>query len=303
MKRLLNIDGGGVRVYFSLLILQYIEKKTGKQIIDLFDFYSGVSASSIVLGCLLTGHTVNGLIEMFESISKKMFYRTWWDFFTSLNGLLYSKYSDYYIEYEFKKIFQEKRLCQVKKPLCILSYDLISHNPVTFESWSSTNSNIKLWKAIRGSTAAPTYFPPLVYDNYMLIDGGVISNNLSDITYHNAKKLFGPGEKFFQLSIGTGRYLPKITYVPSGLWGWLGLFGVLFSASANYRMGKLLDKPKIPSQSGFFRLDIPLSQDIVLDNYNEFPNMKLIFANWLVHNKCKLDELCNELLIEDDYNV
>ena len=137
----------------------------------------------------------------------------------------------------------------------------------------------------------------------MLIDGGVISNNLSDITYHNAKKLFGPGEKFFQLSIGTGRYLPKITYVPSGLWGWLGLFGVLFSASANYRMGKLLDKPKIPSQSGFFRLDIPLSQDIVLDNYNEFPNMKLIFANWLVHNKCKLDELCNELLIEDDYNV
>jgi len=45
MKRLLNIDGGGVRVYFPLLILDYIEQKTGKNILDLFDYYAGVSAS------------------------------------------------------------------------------------------------------------------------------------------------------------------------------------------------------------------------------------------------------------------
>lgn len=296
MKKLLNIDGGGVRVYWSLLVLEYIENKTGKQIVDLFDYFSGVSASSIVMGCLLTKYSVKELIDVFEIISKKIFYRTWCDVFTSVNGLLYSKYSDYYIEQEFKKIFGDTRLSQVKKPLSILSYDLLSHSPVSFESWSNVNSNIKLWKAIRGSTAAPTFFPPLVYDNRMLIDGGVISNNLSDFTYQSAKKIYGPDEKFLHLSIGTGRYLPKITFKPSGLWAWSGLFGTLFSASANYKMNKLLEKPKIPNQPGFYRFDYILNTDIILDDSNSFEKIKGIFAGWIGQNKSQLDQLCDELI-------
>ena len=39
MKKLLNIDGGGVRVYLSLVILDYIEIKTGKKIVDIFDYF------------------------------------------------------------------------------------------------------------------------------------------------------------------------------------------------------------------------------------------------------------------------
>lgn len=296
MKKLLNIDGGGVRVYWSLLVLEYIENKTGKQIVDLFDYFSGVSASSIVMGCLLTKYSVKELIIMFETISKKMFYRSWCDVFTSFNGILYSKYSDYYIEQEFKKIFEDTRLHQVKKPLSILSYDLISHTPVSFESWSNTNSNIKLWKAIRGSTAAPTFFPPLVYDDHMLIDGGVILNNLSDFTYQSAKNLYGPDEKFLHVSIGTGRYLPKITWKPSGLWAWSGLFGVLFSASANYKMQKLLTKPKIPNQPGFHRFDYILNTDIILDDCNSFGKIKEIFNNWIKYNAEHLDQVCDELI-------
>jgi patatin-like phospholipase/acyl hydrolase len=298
MKKLLNIDGGGVRVYFSLLILQYIEKKTGKQVVDLFDFYSGVSASSIVLGCLLTSHTVDELIDVFETISKKMFYRSWCDILTSFNGLFYSKYSSYYIENEFKKIFQDTRLSQVKKPLSILAYDLISHTPVLFESWNNTISSVKLWKAIRGSTAAPTFFPPLVYDKHMLIDGGIVSNNLSDLARENAKKMYGYKEQILQVSIGTGRYLPKVTYAPSGLWSWTGLFGVLFSAQSNYRMHRLLTKPKVLNQPGFYRFDIVLDQDISLDNYNAFDNMTNIFTKWLECNKTQLDELCWELVCD-----
>ncbi len=296
MKKLLNIDGGGVRVYWSLLVLEYIENKTGKQIIDLFDYFSGVSASSIVMSCLLTKYSIKELINMFENISKKMFYRSWCDVFTSFNGLIYSKYSDYYIEQEFKQIFGETRLHQVKKPLAILSYDLVSHTPVSFESWVDSNSNIKLWKAIRGSTAAPTFFPPFVWNNSMLIDGGVISNNLSDLTYQSAKTLYGPNEKFLHVSIGTGRYLPKITYKPSGLWSWSGLFGALFSASANYRMCKLLTKPKVPNQPGFYRFDYILNSDIILDDCNCFEKIKEIFSQWLIYNQTQLDQLCNELV-------
>ena len=248
------------------------------------------------MGCLLTKYSVKELISMFESISKKMFYRSWCDVFTSFNGILYSKYSDYYIEQEFKEIFGDTRLHQVKKPLSILAYDLLSHSPVSFESWSDENSNIKLWKAIMGSTAAPTFFPPLFYDTHMLIDGGVITNNLSDFTYQSAKKFYGPDEKFLHVSIGTGRYLPKITWKPSGLWAWSGLFGVLFSASANYKMNKLLTRPKIPNQPGFYRFDYVLQTDIILDDSNSFEKIKGIFDTWLVNNKAQLDQLCEELV-------
>ena len=40
MKKLLNIDGGGVRVYMSLLLLDYIETRTNKKIVDLFDYFA-----------------------------------------------------------------------------------------------------------------------------------------------------------------------------------------------------------------------------------------------------------------------
>jgi patatin-like phospholipase/acyl hydrolase len=77
MKKLLNIDGGGVRVYFPLLILNYIEKKTNKKIIDLFDFYSGVSASSIILAGLLTNYSVEEIIKKFKTLSAQIFYKSY----------------------------------------------------------------------------------------------------------------------------------------------------------------------------------------------------------------------------------
>ena len=51
MKKLLNIDGGGVRVYFSLLILNYIEMKTNKnqKLIIIFCTVVGIDDKSVYL--------------------------------------------------------------------------------------------------------------------------------------------------------------------------------------------------------------------------------------------------------------
>lgn len=296
MKKLLNIDGGGVRVYWSLLVLKYIENTTQKKIIDLFDYFTGVSASSIVMGCLLTKYSLDELINLFDQITNKIFYRTYTESLLSLNGLVDSKYSDYYIEQEFKKIYEDMELSQVKKPLTLLSYDILSDTPISFESWNSETSNIKLWQAIRGSTAAPTFFPPFVYNNHMLIDGGILSNNLSEFTYQSAKKYYGQGEQFLHVSIGTGRFLPKINHKPTGLLDWTGLFGMLFSASANYQMYRLLNKPKISNEPGFHRFDFNLQEEICLDDYKSMDKLKGFFNDWICDNAEKLDEICKELI-------
>ena len=119
---------------------------------------------------------------------------------------------------------------------------------------------------------------------------------MSNVAFQNAKKLYGCNEKFIQVSIGTGTYLPKLNYTPCGLWSWCRLIGVLFSASSNYQMHKLLTKPKVLNQPGFYRFDIMLNQDIILDNHHTFDIMRNIFAEWIECNKNKLDELCDELI-------
>ncbi len=198
MKRLLNIDGGGVRVYFPLLILDYIEQKTGKNILDLFDFYAGVSASSIILSGLLTKYSVKEFLKLFKELSKTIFYRSYYYILKSGFGIFNSKYTDYFINQEFEIFFNNLKLSDVKKPLTMLSYDLIDSKPIYFDSYAEDHN---LWEIVRGSTAAPTYFPPYQLDSKLLVDGGIVTNNMSELIFTKALSYYGKEEEFFQLSI------------------------------------------------------------------------------------------------------
>lgn len=303
MKKLLNIDGGGIRIYFSLLILKYIEEKTNRKIIDCFDYFAGVSASSIVLAGLLTRYSVDDMITTFKDIAKKIFYKSYYYSLTSGFGIFNSKYPDYYINEEFKKVFEDMKLSDVKKPLSILTYDLETNKPVSFHSYTSctdtsctSNNNYKLWELVRSSTAAPTYFPPYVLDKYTLIDGGVVTNNLSEYIFINALEHFGKDEEYYQLSIGTGSYIRKFENVPSGLWSWSGsIMDVLFSATSNYEMSTLNKISHFEKLKKYDRVDIELIDPISLDDYTSFDKMDTIFNMWINIYHTDLDKICSEL--------
>ncbi len=297
MKKLLNIDGGGVRVYFPLLIMNYIEKKTNKKIIDIFDFYSGVSASSIILSAILTKYSVEEIIELFKKLSKIIFYKSYFYTLSSGFGLFNSKYSDYYINSEFKNFFAGLKLADAQKPLSILTYDLANSKPICWHSFHDTHKEYELWKLVRGSTAAPTYFPPYVLDSHTLIDGAVVTNNLSELIFTHALVHYGQQEEFLQISIGTGHYNPKIKQIPSGMLSWAGsLINVFFNASASYEMNTLKKISKIENLKHFYRLDITLDEDIMLDDYTAFDKMDLIFVKWLEQNQSLLDDICEKLI-------
>jgi patatin-like phospholipase/acyl hydrolase len=299
MKKLLNIDGGGVRVYFSLLILNYIEEKTNKNIVELFDYYAGVSASSIILAGLLTKYTVKDMLKIFKDISSKIFYRSIYQVITSGFGLFYSKYTDDNINIELKKLLENFKLNDCKKPLAVLTYDLNSSKPICFYSYQDISHDLSqdLWKVIRGSTAAPTYFQPYKLNDYSLIDGGVVTNNLSEMTFLDALNRYGDTEEYFQLSIGTGVYHKKFTETPSGLWSWSGsILDIFFNATSSYEMLSLNKLSKYENLKFFHRVDITLEQDIKLDDYNSFDLMDSIFDEWLENNKDYLDTICDQLV-------
>jgi len=300
MKKILNIDGGGVRVYFPLLILNYIEKKTGEKIIDLFDFFSGVSASAIILSGLLTIYSLEEIIKKFKELSSQIFYKSYFYTIKSMFGVLDSKYPDYYINYEFQKLYKELKISDIKKPFIILTYDLSSSKPKCFHSYHKIDDNnldYLLWELIRSSTAAPTYFPAYQLNNLTLIDGGIVANNLSELSFTHALSHFGNDENFLQLSIGTGNYLPKFNNPPSGLLSWSGpIFDVLFSAASTNDMNKLMKIGRYENLKHFFRLDINLNENILLDDYNAFDKMDIIFNKWLNENKDEIDKICDEII-------
>ena len=47
-RKVLAIDGGGIRGIIPAMVLHYIEEKTGKRIADLFDFIAGTSTGGIL---------------------------------------------------------------------------------------------------------------------------------------------------------------------------------------------------------------------------------------------------------------
>ncbi len=46
----------------------------------------------------------------------------------------------------------------------------------------------------------------------------------------------------------------------------------------------------------FYRLNINLDNDIVLDDYNSFNQMDQIFNKWLEKNQNNLNKICDELI-------
>ena len=56
-KLVLSLDGGGVRGLATVIFLKELEKISGKQIFDLFDFFIGTSAVVLIVMHLVINKT------------------------------------------------------------------------------------------------------------------------------------------------------------------------------------------------------------------------------------------------------
>jgi patatin-like phospholipase/acyl hydrolase len=277
--------------------------KTNKNIVDCFDYFSGVSASSIVLAGLLTKHTVKEMIIKFKEIAGKIFYRSYYHIFTSGFGMFDSKYNDCYINNELQLLFAGMKLHEAKKPLSILTYDMDSCKAMCFYSYKMPSKELSyeldgydMWKIVRGSTAAPTYFNPYKSYGCNMVDGGVVANNMSEMTFIDSINYFGKNEEYLQVSIGTGNYKVKNKEVPSGIWSWSGaIVDTFFSASSSNEMINLDKLSKFENLKSFHRIDIELKQEIPLDCTSSFDIMDTIFEEWLEQNTEYLNGICEDI--------
>jgi len=194
-RKLLAIDGGGIRGVLSLLILKKIEnlliaesKRDDYRLADYFDYVAGTSTGGIIAAGIAMGMSVDAILKFYVNNGAQMFDKA------SLFSRLRAEYNSEPLAQQLKIVFGEKTTLGAPEIETLLL--LVMRNATTDSPWPISNNpfakyndpnhpadNLKfpLWQLVRASTAAPTYFPPEVIDcggkPFIFVDGGVTMYN------------------------------------------------------------------------------------------------------------------------------
>ncbi|WP_013334517.1 patatin-like phospholipase family protein [Gloeothece verrucosa] len=227
VKRILSLDGGGIRGTLSAKILVEIEKalQTHYQdplyrLGDFFDLVGGTSTGSILAAGIAKGLSTTDLLSLYELDGVNIFQKHW---LAQIPGLrkLYNQYDPTNLEKKLLEVFQETTLgdSTLKCYLSITTKNATTGQTRFFDNNQesylySENSQVKLRDIVRASSAAPTFFPPHRFTigqrAYEFIDGGVsLYNNPSFQLFLQAYEKDKLGwevgaDKLLLVSIGTG---------------------------------------------------------------------------------------------------
>ena len=180
VRRILTIDGGGIKGTFPASFLASIEDAIGDSVSNYFDLIVGTSTGGIIALGLGLGLSANEILRFYEEHGHFIFngnrYLRW---FKSLG---FSKYSSEPLKESLEICFSDKKLGNSKKRLVIPSLNLengqvyvykTAHHPRLERDYKEKAVDVAL-----ATTAAPTYFP--THRSSMgvpLIDGGMWTNN------------------------------------------------------------------------------------------------------------------------------
>jgi uncharacterized protein len=194
-KKLLALDGGGIRGVLSLQILAKIEKlliaKSGRadyRLADYFDYVAGTSTGGIIAAGIAVGMRVQEILDFYLNNGAAMFDKA------RLLQRLQFKFNSEPLAEKLQQVFGGTTTLGAPEIETLLL--LVMRNATTDSPWPISNNpyakyndaahpacNLKfpLWQLVRASTAAPTYFPPEVIDcggkPFVFVDGGVTMYN------------------------------------------------------------------------------------------------------------------------------
>ena len=263
MKKVLSIDGGGIRGILPALFLHEMEKSLKKPVSQIFDLIAGTSTGGILALCLSAPDkdgnpkfSALDILNLYEEEGKRIFKKSLWRSTTSVGNLTNSKFPIEGIEEVLEIYLGQTKLSESLTSLIIPSYEIERRMPFFFKSRHAKNNpdyDFKMKEVARATSAAPTYFESLKLaanppaDYFALIDGGVFANNPAMCAYAEAKKVFGNEDDIMLVSVGTGQHTRSIPYEESKDWGLLEwarpMLSVVFdgvSATVDYQLNQLL---------------------------------------------------------------
>jgi predicted acylesterase/phospholipase RssA len=241
-KRILALDGGGIRGAATLGFLERIEEllrerhgRPDLRLCDYFDLIGGTSTGSIIASALAIGMSASEIKTKYLQLGGRVFG-------SKKIKLWQARFKRAPLEAELKVLFDGITLGDpsISTGLCIVTkradtgstWPLINHPGGKFYS---ENRDILLCRAILASAAAPVFFEPITIDLGggqfgTFIDGGVSMANNPALRLFLVATLSGfpfrwqTGEdRLMVVSVGTGRWDQRedpIRMAASKVWDW-----------------------------------------------------------------------------------
>lgn len=323
MRRILSIDGGGIRGVIPARVLVEIEERTQKPVSELFDLIAGTSTGGL-LALGLTKPAPSGgnapefsaaqMLQLYDQEGASIFRRNLWHRFVALENLLEEKYPADGIESVLAEYFGDVRLSDALTEVLVTSYDIERRTPFFFRRSRARERAGWDWpmrQAARATSAAPTYFEPAKLeapdssDYYALVDGGVFANNPAMCAYAEARTLWPDEDDFLVVSLGTGELTRRIPYAEAKGWGlamWAQpILGVVFdgvSDTVDFQLGQLCRDGQ-NRVSRYLRLQVKLEEgsddmdDVTRGNLHV---LRLLAEELIGAKETEIEELCDQLV-------
>ena len=279
-KRVLSLDGGGVRALAAVIFLKQLEKETGRSVFDTFDFFMGVSAGGLNALHFTINKTSAEKLEDFwtnDNLAMSM-QKSFWGQAVFLNSK--PKYNNESRTALLRDYFENKLIAHSDKPVSVLAYDVEKRKPRLISSYD--DSNISVISAINATSAAPLYYPTVkIEDGSWLIDGGVVANNPSLIGYNEARNYFKTSNiKVF--SIGTGINSKGLDGKSSAEWGPIGwlrndILGILSETQYDHEtLSDLLKEDYLRINSSMKEINFSMD-DYSFENLEKIKKMGMLW--------------------------
>lgn len=206
MKRILCIDGGGIKGIFPASFLATVEDTIDDQIANYFDLVAGTSTGGIIALGLGLGMSARDVLQFYEEEGPKIFGGN--RVIKGLRWLGVSKYDNRHLRESLENVFGERRLGESANRLVVPSLNLengevyiykTAHHPRLERDYRESAVDVAM-----ATAAAPTYFPTHRSSaGSPLVDGGVWANNPTGLAVVEALGVLEwPRESLRILSLG-----------------------------------------------------------------------------------------------------
>jgi len=321
--KVLSIDGGGIRGIIPAIVLSVIERATGKRICQLFDLIAGTSTGGILALGLTKPNPHNptqphyrseDLISIYEEKGPTIFCRTIWNKLHSSWNLTDEKYPSLGIEEVLVDYLGDAMLSQALTEIVIPSYEIEKRDCFFFKRRKARENPLTndflMRQVARSTSAAPTYFEPCRIASgddkpyWALVDGGVFANNPAMCAFAEALSIYGLGQDYLVVSLGTRQLTRPFPYEDAKDWGLAGwaqnILSVIFDGvqdTVDYQLRQLLPDAPGP-QPRYYRFQVTLDKG--MDDMDDASRTNLFVlrtkANDLVlEQSAALGSLCVQL--------
>jgi hypothetical protein len=246
-KRILSLDGGGLRGMMTVQVLRKMEailrkrfNDDGMRLSSYFDLIAGTSTGAIIAGGLSLGMSVDEIEQHYKDLGEAVFMRSFWR-----RGIARDAYDSEAVAKALRGVYGTKTLSRkdfktgllvVAKRLDTGSTWVLTNNPDAKyfnvnakRPETIPNGEYPLWQVVRASTAAPTFFAPEQISIHsrasaerkdtvgLFVDGGCSPHNNPSLQALMAATMDGyhygwpAGEKnLLIVSVGTGKANPEV---------------------------------------------------------------------------------------------